>query len=195
MKEITLSSHIQDRFSSNLGDLRELCFPGDNAKGSYEDEFDKKSAYLVIMRENELVAYGRLTPGPNSVFYTWSKGKIEMPNSKSSIDLGRCMVNPQYRGMDLLRVICILSLLYAKQKGYRYVNGTSRPGRGLMNMLEEIGYVKSGCIVNSYEPNGAVIQLQPFTCDFENSQVDLRLLLNKACDSLKSKGVMMQIHI
>lgn len=156
---------IENQFTEELDALRTRCFPGkDQTENSY-DPFDDKSYFVVLRTNHELVGYGRLTPGPNSVFYTWSKGKAPLPNSNNSIDLGRCMIAPKYRGFELLKPLCLAGIMFSQLKKFHHVNGASIPNRGLVNMLEEIGFAKSGSPVKELEPNGNEVVIQPLTCD------------------------------
>jgi len=164
-------------------------------KGNEKDEFDDRSHFIVIRQFGELVGYGRLTPGPNSVFYTWTNGKGEIPNSEQSIDLGRCMLYPKFRGHDFLRVICIVGFVIAKKLRYEYINGASLPGRGLISLLEEIGYEKSGNIVNLYDPLGAIVPIQLFTCNLNSNKANLPMMLSQQCEKLLANGIELELNI
>jgi predicted GNAT family N-acyltransferase len=142
--------------------LRALCFPGSDPARSSRDEFDSRSIYVVNEIHGELAAYGRLTPGPRAVFETWSRGIAEIPTGPNIADLGRCMIAPAYRGLDLITLICLDGLLLAAEMGFERVVGAVVPGRKLSAMLHEIGFRNSGRIVQSYEENGAIFTLQPF---------------------------------
>jgi len=148
-------------FSDEMDRLRSVCFPGSDPSRSSRDEFDSRSIYVVNEVQGKLAAYGRLTPGPRSVFETWSQGVAQIPTGPNVADLGRCMVAPEHRGLDLITLVCLDGLLLAAEMGFDYVVGAVVPGRKLAAMLYEIGFRDSGPIVQSYEENGAVFTLQP----------------------------------
>lgn len=199
MNELNLKKFkltIEKVFIREMSSLNKECYPQVvNSDGSEKDEFDDISYFIVIREIEKIIAYGRLTPGPNSVFHKWSKGLCEIPNSASSIDLGRCMVHPDYRGYDFLKVICIAGFLYAKEIGYTYINGAARPGRGLINMLEQIGYKQCGHITDAHFPDGSIVPLHLFTANLTTNEVNLELMLNEVCESLLSRGIEIQIDL
>lgn len=188
MDKIELTLFLQDNYSTDMGDLRKICFPNDYANTSDKDEFDKKSIYVVIKDKSSLIAYGRLTQGPNSVFYTWTKGKAQIPNTEDSIDLSRCMVRPDYRRKNILQILCVSGLLISKTRGFKFVNGAVVNGSDWLNMLKNIGFKKSGTLVL-----GKSDLIQPLSCNIEDCKVDFENLLKTICENLSKNEI--DIHV
>ena len=55
----------------------------------------KKKA-IAVRIDNRIAAYGRLTPGPDSVFEKWTRGKASIPTGRHVMDLGRCLASPDF---------------------------------------------------------------------------------------------------
>lgn len=185
---------IEDKHCSEMGELLSMCYgKGKFLPDTVVDDFDTRSQFIVVRLQEKLVAYGRLTPGPDSVFYSWTRATAELPNSSVSIDLGRCMVNPEYRGYDLLRVICLLGFLIAKEDGFHFINGASVPGRGLILLLEEIGYSQIGSQVTLFDPLGMQVVLQFFTCNLKECIIDHAQMLIDKVTALEREGILLEI--
>lgn len=116
----------------------------------------------MAMVESDLAAYARLTPGPMAVFETWTRGKASIPTGPNIIDLGRCLVAPQFRGLDLMMLVCLEALLISSRIGYDVVVGSVIPGRRTAEMLKFIGFENSGSPVQSFKekPTGPYL-IQP----------------------------------
>jgi predicted GNAT family N-acyltransferase len=151
---------VESRPSEEMLILRQLCYPAEYKKGECEDAFDAKSTHVVVRLDKQLLAYGRLTPGPEAVFYTWTKGKAQLPYGADSIDLGRCMVHPDFRRNNLFELICIVAMQYASSQGFNYINGAVVEGSPWVHTLERIGLQKSGPVVQ-----GKSDLIQPLSCN------------------------------
>ena len=187
MQTVSVMVSRTPHFSDEMDLLRSVCFPGSDPSRSSRDEFDSRSIYIVNEIEGSLAAYGRLTPGPHAVFETWSRGAARIPTGPNVADLGRCMVAPEHRGLDLITLVCLDGLLLAREMGFECVVGAVVPGRKLAAMLYEIGFRDSGPIVKSYEENGAIFTLQPLvaTCAKGGLWEELRQAL---VEKLAGKG-------
>lgn len=166
-----LGMAVSEVFTEQMDRLRCLCFPEPDGLASSHDEFDSRSLHVVAMVENDLAAYGRLTPGPRSVFETWTRGKASIPTGPNVVDLGRCLVAPQYRGLDLMMLVCLEALLLSSKIGYDVVVGSVVPGRRAAEMLNLVGFENSGPAVQSFKekPTGPYL-IQPLVAHC--SQID-----------------------
>ena len=146
-----LVTAVSEILTEEVDRLRLLCFPEPDGNESSRDEFDSRSLHVVAMVEGELAAYGRLTPGPKSVFETWTRGKASIPTGPKVVDLGRCLVAPQYRGLELMMLVCLEALLLSARIGYDVVVGSVVPGRRTAEMLKLIGFENSGPAVQCFK--------------------------------------------
>lgn len=146
-----LVTAVSEVFTEELDRLRCLCFPEPDGNESSRDEFDSRSLHVVAMVEGDLAAYGRLTSGPKSVFETWTRGEASIPTGRNVVDLGRCLVAPQYRGLDLMMLVCLEALLLSARIGYDVVVGSVVPGRRTAEMLKLIGFENSGPPVQCFK--------------------------------------------
>jgi hypothetical protein len=146
-----LVTAVSEGLTEEMDRLRCLCFPEPDGSASSRDEFDSRSLHVVTMVEGDLAAYGRLTPGPKSVFETWTHGKAIIPTGPNIVDLGRCLVAPQYRGLDLMMLVCLEALLLSARIGYDVVVGSVVPGRRTTEMLKLIGFENSGSAVQCFK--------------------------------------------
>ena len=174
-------------FDSEMDRLRQVCFPGPVPVESSRDQFDARSIYPVVRIDGQIAAYGRLTAGPNAVFETWTGGAADIPTGPEVADLGRCLVAPVHRGLDLITLVCLEGLLLAAELGFKQVVGAVIPGRKLAAMLYEIGFRDSGSVVTEQEPNGNTIAIQPLVACC--SQVDLwAVARSRVLQQLAEKG-------
>jgi hypothetical protein len=167
MREITL--HVSESVPDDVLAARAVQFPGPSTAKCVSDAFDERSIHLMIWEASQLAAYGRLTLGPPGVFRTWSHGAAQIPEGRDVADLGRCFVQPDYRRLELLRLMCLEGLTYALTCSMRVVNGAYIPGRFLAGTLHELGFCDSGTPVDEFEPNGCRVTIQPVTCDLRAS--------------------------
>jgi hypothetical protein len=171
MNEYTnLKISLANELTEEMDRLRSVCFPS-RSLASSRDVFDSKSYYPVIEVRGELAAFGRLTPGPQSVFETWTHGKAQIPTGPDVIDLGRCMVAPKFRQLDLITLLCVEGFLIGAEKNFRAVVGAVKPGRKLANRLYAIGFKDSGPAVRDFEPNGDSVIIQPVVAIIEPAQI------------------------
>jgi hypothetical protein len=139
--------------------------------------------------EGILAAYARLTAGPNAVFETWTGGKAKIPTGRDAIDLGRCAVGSDFRGLGLLRLLCVEGLLAAEQRGFRYVVGAVIPGEPFEVMLQQLGLRPSGGPVKELEPSGETFVVQPLACEVRLFASGWREERNSVLAKLAQKGI------
>jgi hypothetical protein len=168
--------------------LRMECFPGAYDMSTSREEFDNRSWFPLIYFDNELAAYGRLTPGPSSVFEVWTKGKAEIPTGTDVVDLGRCMVSPKFRGLDLLRLVCLEAFLLASKLGYSQIVGAVIPGRRAVEVLHSLGFSNSGVVVEASEPNKTVL-IQPLVISVSKNVENWIDLKGQILSDIRKKGV------
>jgi hypothetical protein len=150
---------------ADMDQLRLICFPPVNGIDSTRDEFDARSWFPTVRIDTKVAAYGRLTLGPNAVFETWSRGTAKIPTGKEVADLGRCMVDPEFRGIDLITFVCLDSMLLAAKLGCRQVVGAVIPNRRLVDRLHAIGFRDSGEPVQQFAPNRSPVTIQPLVAE------------------------------
>ncbi len=145
--------------------LRAACFPGPGDPEGGEDDFDRRSVHLILRETSRVAAYGRLTIGAPGVFRTWSNGAAQLPEGSDVADLGRCFVHPDYRGLGLLKLVCLEGLRLASKLSMRVVNGAYIPGHFVAGCVHDIGFRDSGNPVEQHEPNGLKVTIQLVTCE------------------------------
>ena len=174
-------------FDEEMDRLRMESFPGVYKRSTSLEEFDSRSWFPLIYIDNELAAYGRLTPGPSSVFEVWTQGKAEIPTGTDVVDLGRCMVSPKFRGHDLFQVVCLEAFLVASKLGYRQIVGAVIPGRRVAAVLYGLGFRNSGVAVEAIEPNKTVL-IQPLVISISGNVehwIDLKMQI---LSEIRKKG-------
>ena len=171
-----------------MDSLRMECFPGAYEMSTSREEFDNRSWFPVIYFDNELAAYGRLTPGPGSVFEVWTKGKAEIPTGTDVVDLGRCMVSAKFRGLDLFRLVCLEAFLLASKLGYSQIVGAVIPGRRAVEALYSLGFSDSGVVVEASEPNKTVL-IQPLVISVSRNVENWIDLKRQILSDIRKKGV------
>lgn len=161
--ELTIS--LEGEFTNEVDRLRCSCFPGNYVGDTSEDPFDSRSQHILIRSGDDLAACARLTPGPDAVFETWTRGRAAIPTGPDVADLGRCAVGPEFRGSGLLRLLCVEGLLAAERGGFCQVVGAVIPGEPFQAMLESLGLLPSGEPVEEWEPSGLSFVVQPLACE------------------------------
>lgn len=178
-----VSSYISDEVSK----LRIECFPDMQGETAL-DQFDSCSQHFTFKINESIIAYGRLTPGPNAVLARWSQGKADIPLGKDVIDLGRCLVNPNYRGMNLYKLLCAKAIRYADLLGFNKVVGAFEPGRKFANSVYKMGFINSGDPVNFTLPNGEINLAQPAVCDIKATRKMWQDVINVNSSNLLQMG-------
>jgi predicted GNAT family N-acyltransferase len=174
-----ISIEISRTVANEADLLRMFAFPGENYKITSEDNFDCNSLHITICIDKSIVAYARLTPGPNSVFHSWTQGKCSLPNDNESIDLGRMLVNGKFRGLGLLNLLLIESCLQSYLLGFKKINGTHIPEEiHMARCLHRVGFTNCGDTVVEHESGGISVLVQPVTCEITSDIVSLWLIKN-----------------
>ncbi|MFT3947836.1 MAG: hypothetical protein QM763_12780 [Agriterribacter sp.] len=140
------------------------------SKHSNSDPFNLYSEYIVVYCNDDIAAIGRLTKCPNGVFHSWTGGSTNFSNTADTLDLGRCLVTPNYRGglfYDLLITYCFK---YAFENGFKFINGSTVINRKMVDRLLQYGFVKSGNPIKAIEPDENEYELQAYVADLEKSQ-------------------------
>nr|WP_121271718.1 GNAT family N-acetyltransferase [Pedobacter schmidteae] len=157
---------VQKDFTPELNQLRRESFPGTLDLQTAVDEFDQDSQHGVLYNgDRNILAYCRFTPNPGGVFSSWARRVDLLPNTVDCVDLGRCLVNPEFRGQGLMEVLVLHSLLYAKKKNFLFVNGGVTPNRGMNEMIYDLGFEDCGAPVPFHQSNGKSGLIQLVTCD------------------------------
>lgn len=185
---ISAKIYIEHIFTQEMDDLRTQCFPPASPMPSSQDEFDSKSLHMTLRINGVIAAYVRLTPGPNAVFEKWTQGKAKIPTGKEVIDIGRVLVNPLYRGINLFEPICTSALIYANKAGFKYAVGAFRVGRKLITGGYKIGFESSGEPAYAIEPNNTTVLIQPTVCDLNKSKSLWPEIILSSSKQLKMKG-------
>ena len=154
---------IQKEVSQAIYGIRQLCYPD----LSPIDDFDGRSQHILLCKNENLIAYGRLTPGPDASFFTYTKGLAEIPNNAETMDLGFCMVHPDHRRKNFLELILLIGIYYSKQLGYKFMNGAIVPGSPWITSLRKSGFQEAGELVR-----GRIDIIQPLVCYTEKVEVD-----------------------
>ena len=179
---------VQNILTQEMDKLRQHCFPSAKPMHTSLDEFDSKSQHIVITIQDTLAAYGRLTAGPAAVFEKWTQGRANIPTGKEVIDLGRCLVNPKFRGLGLLELVILTGLMRANDQGYQHVVGTYVPGEKVGEKLHKLGFVNSGTTVYEDETGGVTVLVQPVTCNVIQKKYLWQPILEANTAFLNSKG-------
>lgn len=185
-----ISVQIQDQFTPEIDQIRQLCFPAKKLANRAKDLFDDKSKHIVVMLDHDIAAYGRLTPGPNAVFEDWTHGQANIPVGEQVIDLGRCLVSPQYRGQGLLELVVIAALIYAKEAHFKFMVGIVNPAEAVGTIALKYGFVNSGGLVPIYAGGMDELNIlcQPMVCDLEKSHNLWHDRIEQQLAFLASKG-------
>lgn len=156
---------LTTRLSAEMDLLRMISFPARNKQKTSEDEFDMLSFHLTISIDNDIAGYCRLTPGPNSVFHTWTNGLSELPNTTNSIDAGRLLIAPRYRGYNLLPLLLVEICIHCHLLGFKQINGTYIPGHSVIERaIKAAGFNDCGKPLIEHETGGISLEVQPVTC-------------------------------
>lgn len=155
---------IQD-FNSDINDCLEQSFnDGSHNEG---DPFHNRSSYIVITSNEEIAALGRITKGPDGFFFRATHGSNNFVNTSDSVDLGRCLVTPNYRGYIYYDLLICYSFHILNESSHKYVNGTSLVGKRMVDRLLSYGFSKQGKPIPFKDANGNCRLIQAFTSDLE----------------------------
>lgn len=183
----------ESQLTPEMDQLRLSCFAGSIKLMTSRDVFDDRSLHVTARVGSETIAaYGRMTPGPNAVFENWTYNKAQIPTGRNVLDLGRCLVNPDYRGLGLFDIICIAALLYAKDKDYKYVVGSYVPGTKVGGNLRELGFEASGEVVLEDEPTEVNVPIQPMVIDLSVKYGLWPAIMQKRRAFLETKGYILE---
>lgn len=133
-----------DTFTAEMNRLRCECFATQYQSGEARDEFDGRSTHVCVRVGGALAGYGRLTPGPDSWFEYRSRGPVAFPTGSDVVDFGRVMVAPGHRGHDLFELVLLDGLLWACDRGFPVVVGSSGTGRGFRPFIHGLGFADAG---------------------------------------------------
>jgi hypothetical protein len=147
-------------FDSEMDRLRIRCFPEEGWGTSSQDAYDENSIHIACRADRSLAGYGRLTPGKYGYFRVKFGPCPALPCAVESIDFGRIVVAPAYRGHLAFELILLEGLLLASKLGFRYVIGSGRPERKFHPLIGELGFEKVGDPV-SVTNNAQACLLQP----------------------------------
>jgi GNAT superfamily N-acetyltransferase len=179
--------HWTTGLAADAGRWRRLVFAGQGIGDCARDAWDDRSDHVEIRRDRELAAYARLTLGPNGFFATWTQGEARIPTGPDVADLGRCFVVPEFRGLGLMRVICLEALSRAEDRGCRAVVGGVVPGSRWGTLLEEIGLEACGPTVAGRGAT-ATVHFQPLVCDVVRHAPRWTDFRNRALERLERSG-------
>jgi len=125
------------------------------------DEFDDRSEHVCIWSASLPLAAARLTPGPRSVFETWSQGKAAIPTGSSVVDISRVAVRPEVRRLGLSTIVLLESLCRASERGFQFIVGATTPKGALAELLGRLGFDEAGGVVELVESQGQRVSVQP----------------------------------
>ena len=110
-----LIQHRFDCFNESLNYYKDL--------NSAKEIYDEYSFHLCLFIDDNLAAYTRLTPCPNNYMNHTSKEKINLPNDENTLEMGRTIVLPKYRGIKLVSLILLIGLYISETIGYKVAIG------------------------------------------------------------------------
>lgn len=90
---------------------------------SSKEIFDDKSFHLQMMIDGTLAAYTRLTPCPHNYMNRCKKEDVAIPCDDDTMEMGRTIVLPEFRGKKLVNTILLVGLRVADVMGYKQVIG------------------------------------------------------------------------
>jgi hypothetical protein len=160
-----IAVHISRTLPQEADQLRMQAFPGNYPDGSTADQFDHRSMHVYITIAGHIAAYIRMTPGPDAVFRSWTKGTSALPNDDRTMDIGRILVSPRYQGWGLAKLVMLESLLHTSAWGLDKINGTYEPENELMKTLVgKLGFSDCGEQLWETESGEVSVWVQPTTC-------------------------------
>lgn len=168
--------------------IRRACFPGDYPSGTAMERFDVRSTHIVARVQGHLAAYARLTPGPDSVFEAWTRGAARIPTGERVVDLSRCAVAAGHRGLGLLRLITVESLLAAEEAGFEQAVGSVIPSEPFAHVFHAAGFEPRGPVVEEVEPSGERFQVQPIACALQGRRVEWERERERIRERLEARG-------
>lgn len=186
---------IQDYLTEQMDQLRLKCFPAVSPQLTSRDEFDERSKHIGLYVDDELTAYGRLTPGPHSVLEGWTDGQAQVPMGKDIIDFSRACVNPLFRGALLYEAIILKGFQYATDHHYKYVVGSYEPDRYIGTRLKKLGFQHSGSPLDTKEPDGNKFFIQPIIFEIKPHHYDWERLIKLSLQSSPDKFWKNVIHL
>jgi predicted GNAT family N-acyltransferase len=124
------------------------------------DEFDDRSEHVTLWAASEPVATARLTPGPRSVFETWSQGRGAAPTGPHVVDISRVAVRPDMRRRGLSALVVLECLRRAAEKECQFIVGASVPGGALVALMKRAGFTDTGAVVELVESQGQRVDVQ-----------------------------------
>jgi predicted GNAT family N-acyltransferase len=124
------------------------------------DEFDDRSEHVTIWSASMPLATARLTPGPRSVFETWSLRQADIPTGSHVVDVSRVAVRPDMRKLGLSSFVVLECLRLAVERQFQFIVGASTPGGALFNLLKRTGFTEAGNVVELLESQGQRLDVQ-----------------------------------
>lgn len=125
------------------------------------DEFDNRSQHVGIWLGSAVIATGRMTPGPQSVFETWSRGEADIPTGPNVVDISRITVRPDMRRLGLSAFVLLECLRRSMDGRFEFVVGATVPHGPIFNLLRRAGFADAGKVVELCESQGQRVEVQP----------------------------------
>ncbi|MBX2923242.1 MAG: hypothetical protein KF746_13665 [Chitinophagaceae bacterium] len=110
---------------------------------------------------------GRITFNPNGAFITQTNFKGNFRNEEDTIDLCRCMINPNYRGRNIFNILILSGLAYSFKLGKKYVNGAVVQESLVKKCRESLHFDTNYERALIVDPHGNIVSVCPMRCDLQ----------------------------
>jgi predicted GNAT family N-acyltransferase len=186
----TLAIAVEDSLTDDVEALRRRCFPGATPATSVADEFDERSLQVTARVDGRVAASVRLTPGPRGPFTMWSGGRAQLADGDDVITIGRMIVDEQWRGYGLARLLCATGMIHATHLRFATVVAAIKENGAILNLMLRLGFVASGPRVVTHESIGTTIEVQPLVVASPLAHHDRwQAMVAAEVDALARRGV------
>lgn len=159
-----------------------------------KESFDSDSFHLQLTIDGEFAAYTRLTPCPLNYMSVCKLPEIVLRSDEFTIEMGRTIVVPKYRGIKLVNTILLLGLRIVESAGYRYAIGNESYEHHLA-MPSANGWEFTNLVADFYMPfsQKGSHTFYIVECDIKKTTVLRTERLNYYKDFLKSNNYQLTI--
>jgi len=161
-----------DCFNESLGYYK--------SAGSALEVYDDFSFHIQFTIDNKIAGYTRLTPCPYNYMELNKPDGLSLPNDSFTLEMGRTIVMPEFRGMRLLNLILLVGLEICENLGYKLVIG-NESYEAHLKMPKSIGF-KFMNIIEDFKMPGSEKGYHTFyliSCDLIRTNKFRELKLNE----------------
>ena len=158
------------------------------------ETFDANSFHLQFTIDGQLAGYPRLTPCPNNYMELNKPAGLELPHDAYTLEMGRTIVLPAFRGTRLLNLVLPVGLDLCQRMGYRRVIGNVSYEAHLQ-MPQTIGF-ESRNIVSDFNMPGSDTGFHTFylvECNLNHSEEFRQKRLGEFTAAFSEKGYSFKI--